>query len=313
MARATLDATTRGPRPAPPSGRGRGAPTSLRRRDAWTGLGFVAPGVVALLVVLGLPIVIAIANSFVDPEGGGFTLSNYLRLPGDAAFRNSLRISLTFVAATVALHLVLGLAVALALHSAIRGRNLWRVLMLLPWTVPDVVSGLVWRFMLNPTSGIVNDVLRQAGLMEGYVDWLGDARLALPSVIFSDVWRGYPFVMIILLAGLQSIDQDLYAAARVDGADALPVLRRITLPLLKPILLVAAALDTIWQFRRFGLIYNMTQGGPGRATEILSLNIYKQYFRFFQYEIASAMAVVLACVVLLASLLYLRATLRAER
>lgn len=313
MARATLDATTRGPRPAPPSGRGRGRPASLlRRRDAWTGLGFVAPGVVALLVVLGLPIVIAIANSFVNPEGG-FTLSHYLRLPGDATFRNSLWVTLVFVGATVAFHMVLGLAVALALNSAIRGRNLWRVLMLLPWTVPDVVSGLVWRFMLNPTSGIVNDVLRQVGLMEGYVDWLGDARLALPSVIFSDVWRGYPFVMIILLAGLQAIDQDLYAAARVDGANALQILRRITIPLLKPMLLVAAVQDIIWQFRRFGLVYNMTAGGPGRATEILPLDVYKRYFRFFQYEYASAMAVVLACVVLLASLFYLRATLRAER
>lgn len=313
MAKVTLGVPARGSRPESPAGRERGRPPSgMRRREAWTGLRFVLPCVVALLVVLGLPIVIAVANSFASPDGG-LTLSNYTRLPGDATFRNSLTVSLTFVAATVALHLLLGLAVALALNSAIRGRNLWRVLMLLPWTVPDVVSGLVWRFMLNPTSGIVNEVLRSAGLMDGYVDWLGDAQLALPSVILSDVWRGYPFVMVILLAGLQSIDSSLFAAARVDGASALQVLRHVTIPLLRPILLVAAALDTIWQFRRFGLLYNMTGGGPGRTTEILSLNIYKQYFRFFQYEFASAMAVVLACVMLVASLFYLRATLREQR
>lgn len=312
MSKASTQTPARLPRLAASTGRPGGRGPTLRRRDARTGRRFVMPCVVALLAVLGLPIVIAISNSFLGPDGG-VTLGNYTRLPGDESFRNSLWVSLTFVASTVALHLLLGLAVALALNSAIRGRKLWRVLMLLPWTVPDVVSGLVWRFMLNPTSGIVNEVLRQVGLAEGYIDWLGSARLALPSVIFSDVWRGFPFVMIIVLAGLQSIDQELYAAARVDGANALQVLRRITLPLLKPILLVAAALDTIWQFRRFGLVYNMTAGGPGRATDILSLNIYRQYFRFFQYETASAMAAVLACVMLVASLFYLRATLRAER
>lgn len=146
--------------------------------------------------------------------------------------------------------------------------------------------------------------------MEGYTEWLGDSSLAMPSVIFADVWRGYPFVMIILLAGLQSIPSDVREAARVDGAGAFQEFRHVTLPLLKPIIIIAAALDMIWQFRRFGLVYNMTQGGPGRATEILSLHSYKEYFRFFNYEYASAMAVSLGLIILLLSVPYVRTMLR---
>jgi multiple sugar transport system permease protein len=273
------------------------------------GYGFVAPCLIALAIVLGLPTIIAIGTSLTEP-GGGLSFANYAKLPGDQQFLSSLRISLTFVSGTVLLHLTVGLAVALALNSQIRARKLWRVLMILPWTIPDVISGLVWRFMYNPTSGIVNFALRGMGLTDGYPEWLGNADLALPSVIFADVWRGYPFVMVILLAGLQSISPQLREAARVDGASAWQEFRHVVFPLLRPIVIIAAALDTIWQFRRFGLVYNMTGGGPGRITEILSLNIYKEYFRFFNYEYASAMAVALGAIMLIASLVYVRAAVR---
>lgn len=291
-------------RPPPANGGGGRAP-SRRSQRSRTGLGFVAPAIIVLLAVLGFPIVVAIVNSFLSPDGG-VTLDNYGRLAGDPGFRNSLQVSFLFVGATVALHLVLGMAVALALNSQIRGRQFWRVLMILPWTLPDVISGLVWRFMYNPTAGIINGVLQRTGLSTGYIDWLGDPDLALLSVIFADVWRGYPFVMIILLAGLQSTASDLSEAARVDGARWWQEFWYVTLPQLRRIVIVAVALDTIWQFRRFGLVYNMTLGGPGRLTEILSLNIYKTYFEFFEYEYASAMAVVLAIVMVVVSVPYVR-------
>jgi multiple sugar transport system permease protein len=281
----------------------------IRRIRAARGLGFVAPALIALLLILGLPSVVAVGTSLTTPEAP-FSIDNYTRLLGDTQVISSLLLTLSFVGGTLIVHLVIGLAIALALNTQIRARKFWRVVMILPWTIPDVVSGLVWRFMYNPTSGIINHVLRGTGLMEGYTEWLGNSSLAMPSVIFADVWRGYPFVMIILLAGLQSIPTDVREAARVDGAGAFQEFWHVTLPLLKPIIVIAAALDMIWQFRRFGLVYNMTQGGPGRSTEILSLHAYKEYFRFFNYEYASAMAVSLGLIILVLSVPYVRTTLR---
>jgi multiple sugar transport system permease protein len=270
---------------------------------------FVLPTALMLLVVLGFPIVVAIINSFSTPEGG-WTLENYARLPGDQRFRNALGVTFTFVAGTVLLHFVVGFIIALALNSEVRGKRFFRVIAILPWTVPDVISGLIWRFMYNPTAGIINRLLFDVGLTHQHIEWLGDSDLALPSVIFADVWRGYPFVMLILLAGLQAISRDLYEAAKVDGAGPVQEFRYVTLPGMRGMILIAIALDTIWQFRRFGLVFNMTAGGPGNVTEILSLYVYKQYFRYFNFEYAAAIAVVLAIIMLLLSIPYVRAMVR---
>jgi multiple sugar transport system permease protein len=284
-----------------------------RRLEQLHGWGFVLPCCLTLLAVLGAPIAISLFTSFrIQGPIPSYGLDNYTRLLADSLFFHSLRVSLTFVGATVALHLVLGMIVARALQSEIRARRLFRVLVILPWTIPDVISGLIWRFMYNPTSGIINHALESLAITEQPVDWLGSASLALPSVIQSDVWRGYPFVMIILLAGMQAIPRDLYEAARVDGASALQEFRYVTLPQLKGIIFIAVALDVIWQFRRFGLIFNMTAGGPGRVTEILSLRVYKHYFRFFEFEYASAMAVALAVVMVVISIPYVRSIVRRE-
>lgn len=273
---------------------------------------FIAPAVLLLVAVLGLPMVTAVLNSFVPlwQETRTFTLENYRTLIRDELFWNSLRVTFTFVGGTVLLHLLLGFALALLLNAEFRARRFFRVVAILPWTIPDVISGLVWRFMYNPTSGIINYLLFKFDITNTYIDWLGHPGLALWSVILADVWRGYPFVMLILLAGLQGIPQELYEAARVDGASWFQELRHITLPLMKRVTVIALALDTIWQFRRFGLVYNMTLGGPGHVTEIMSLYIYKQYFRYFNFEYASALAVVLALIMLVISLPYVRTTVR---
>ena len=284
----------------------------LRVRDRHLGYFFVLPGVLMLVVILGFPAVMAVLNSFFPlwGRGEGFTIANYIRLFHDEVFWQVFNNTLIFVTATVSLHFVLGLAVALALNTQIRARRFFRVMMILPWTVPDVIAGLVWKFMYDPLSGIVNDVLLKTGLIGRPVEWLSNPLLALPSVIVADVWRGYPFVMLILLAGLQAISRDLYEAARIDGASTWQEFRHITIPGLKGVAVVALALDTIWQFRRFGLIYAMTQGGPGYRTAILPILVYKQYFRFFNFEYASAIATVAAIVMLIVSIPYIRAVVR---
>jgi multiple sugar transport system permease protein len=254
----------------------------------------------------------AVLTSFTSPgaEIGSWTLENYWKLFKDSRFSNSLVVTFTFVGGTVLLHLLVGFAVALVLNTQIKAKKFFRVLLILPWTMPDVISGLIWRFMYNPTAGIINRILIDLGLTDTYIEWLGDGDLALLSVILADVWRGYPFVMLILLAGLQAIPRELYEAAKVDGASTIQEFRYVTIPMMRRMILIAVALDTIWQFRRFGLIFNMTAGGPGNATEILSLYIYKQYFRYFNFEYAAAMAVVLALIMLLLSLPYVRAMVR---
>ncbi len=281
-------------------------------RQELEGYAFILPSLLMLLLILGFPMTIAVLNSFTPlwSEVKTFTLENYVKLARDDLFWNALLITFRFVGGTVLLHLIVGLAVALALNAQIKANRVFRVIAILPWTVPDVISGLIWRFMYNPTSGIINDLLHKTGVTNAYIEWLAHPKLALPSVIFSDVWRGYPFVMIILLAGLQAIPRELYEAARVDGASALREFRHITIPLLGRMIIIAVALDTIWQFRRFGLVYNMTLGGPGHVTEILSLYTYKQYFKYFNFEYASAMAVVLAIIMLVISLPYVRMMVR---
>jgi len=267
---------------------------------------FVLPGTILLILVLGFPAVQSIRYSFF-PEGGGasFTLENYSILLEDSVFRQVFSNTVFFVILSVASHLLLGMGVALVLNMEILAKPLFRVIALLPWVVPDVVAGIIWKWMLDPVYGALNDFLMKIGLISEHVQWLSHPKLALLSVIFVNLWRGFPFVMLILLAGLQSIPSVLYEAAAIDGASRWQLFIRITLPSLKKMLVVALALDIVWEVRRFGLIQAMTQGGPGNITEVLSTYIYKQYFQFFRFEYASAVAVIMTIVLLMVSLPYI--------
>jgi multiple sugar transport system permease protein len=149
--------------------------------------------------------------------------------------------------------------------------------------VPDVVAGIIWKWMYNPLYGALNDVLLKLGVLQSQVEWLSNPKFALFSVILVNLWRGFPFVMLILLAGLQAIPAYLYEAAAIDGASTWQSFLYITLPGLRKMVVVALALDTVWEVRRFGLIQAMTQGGPGILTEVLSTYTYKQYFKFFRF------------------------------
>ena len=201
--------------------------------------------------------------------------------------------------------MILGLAVAMVLNSALPAKPLFRIIALLPWVVPDVVAGIIWKWMFDPIYGALNDLFLKVGLIQAPVEWLSNPKLALLSVILVNLWRGFPFVMLILLAGLQSIPKELYEAGAIDGASKSSLFLNITLPGLKKMIVVALALDIVWEVRRFGLIQAMTQGGPGVLTEVLSTYTYKQYFQFFRFEYASAISVVMTVVLLLISLPYI--------
>ena len=264
------------------------------------------PSLAALVLLLGYPTAAAVASSFSAPRGSALTLANYAYALSDPIFWLVVKNHWMFVVLTVVAHVALGFAVALLLNLPVPGITVFRVIAILPWTIPDVIAGIMWRWMYDPLYGVVNDVLRRLGVVDQPVTWLGEPSLALLSVAVADIWRGFPFVMLILLAGLQTVPQDLYEAAAIDGAGAWRRFLHITVPGVMPMLVVAVALDTVWQSRRFGLIEAMTQGGPGNLTEILSTFVYRQYFKFFDYEYAAAVAVILAVMLLVITLPYIR-------
>jgi len=268
---------------------------------------FVSPGVLLLVLVLGFPAITSLSYS-IKPEQAGpvsYTLSNYTNLLKDPFFSRTFWNTGIFVFLSVASHMVLGLAVAMVLNTALPAKPLFRLIALLPWVVPDVVAGIIWKWMYNPIYGAINDFLLRIGLINTPVEWLSNPAVALFSVILVNLWRGFPFVMLILLAGLQAIPRHLYEAAGIDGASRVQCFFHITIPGLRKMIVVALALDIVWEVRRFGLIQAMTQGGPGVLTEILSTYTYKQYFQFFRFEYASAIAVVMTVVLLLVSLPYI--------
>jgi multiple sugar transport system permease protein len=272
---------------------------------------FVAPAIVLLILVLGVPAVTAVLQSFnlVWVRDPGFSLDAYRRLVSDPQFGSTLWTTFLYVGLVVSLHLAFGFGVALALNTDLPAKWLFRVAALLPWTVPDVIGGIIWRFVFDTLPGMINAFLIHGGIVDQPIDWLGTPSLAFLGVVTAEVWRGYPFVMLILLAGLQAIPGHLYEAAAVDGATAWQRFRYVTLPSLKTMLMIAVVLDVIWEARLFGTVYGMTGGGPGDATQLVSTLTFKQYFEFFNPAYASAMAVVLAVVMLTISLPYLRATM----
>jgi len=262
---------------------------------------FLLPAVISLIVVVVIPGFMTLVDSLTPTKSGSGLFYNYRMLVQDQTFLTAFKNTLLFVVGTVVGHLALGLAVALALNS---------VLMILPWTIPDVITGIIWAYIYHPMSGFLNAVLLKLGVIGTNVAWLGDPSLALPSVIMADIWRGYPYVMLVLLAGLQAIPKELYEAARVDGASIFREFTSITIPNLRRVAFIAIALDTIWQFRRYGLIMSMTAGGPGRATEIMSTWVYKTYFQYFKPNYAAAMAIIAALVLIIFAIPYVREVAR---
>ena len=283
---------------------GRGAP-----RECWHGLLFIAPVLVFLLGVILFPLGHAFWTSLHRTRGLATTfigLDNYAAILSDEAFWSSLRVSLVFTSACVALHVTLGLALALLLDRVRFARTALRIAFLTPWMVAPAIAATIWLWLLEPQFGVLNHLLVSAGLIASPKAWLGDPILALGSVIAVDVWRGVPFVMLLLLAGLQTIPAEQYEAAAIDGATAWQRFRHVTLPNLRYILVVASTLDVINTVRHFDIIAVMTGGGPVGATEVLPALIYNTAFRANQFGRAAAIGVVLLALILAFSLLYIR-------
>jgi multiple sugar transport system permease protein len=228
-------------------------------------------------------------------------LDNYRFLIQDPRFWGSFLNTVYFSIVSVSLELTLGLVMAILLHRSFRGRGLVRAVVLIPWAIPTVVSARMWEWILNPDFGLLNYLLQQIGLLSSPLNWLGDRVFAIHALILADVWKTSPFAALILLAGLQMIPEELYEAARVDGAGRWQIFWRITVPLLLPFILIVLLFRTLDAFRIFDLVYVLTGGGPANTTETLSLYAYKLLFQTLQFGYGSAVAVSTFLTVLLIS------------
>jgi ABC-type sugar transport system permease subunit len=272
-----------------------------------TGLVLVAPALVVLATVTAFPALWVVWLSlqrrvpiFGIAEFEG--LRNYVYLAADPRFWSAARVTLIFTVVSVGLELVLGLMVALALAGQRRGLRAGIALLLLAWALPAVVTAKLFEWLYNPAAGLVNYLLGGARL-----NWLGDPTLALPGLIFADVWRTMPFVALLCLARLRGIPAEVYEAAHVDGAGPVATLLRITLPLCRQILLIAVLFRTLDALRAFDLMFILTGGGPAGTTETFTVYAYRSLFQTLHLGLGSAIGVIVFALVMLVAWGYLRA------
>ncbi len=261
----------------------------MRRALLPRGTLWVAPTVVTLFALSIYPLFYSLKVSFTKPSGA-FTLTHYARLLEDAMFLAAAWQTLVYTAGALALEFALGLGLAVLIDSLPRGRRWLRTGLLAPMLLPPVVAAVIWRLIYNPQFGLINLSLRQLGLDTTPLTWTGGEGFAMISVILVDVWEWTPFLFLLLSAGLQAIPPEPIEAARLDGATRWQIFRDVTFPLLKPTILVAVLLRSMDLLRIFDQIFLLTQGGPGFATETLSLYIYRTAFRFANFGYAAAMS-----------------------
>lgn len=280
---------------------------------------FLSPTILLLTMLMLIPIGMVITYSFVaravtNPDFTFVGFDNYIKVLSDEHFYGAIWHTLIFSVGSVIAHFVLGIAFALLLNSRYLGKRfktVMRALFILPWLFTIAVVAVLWRMILNP-NGVVNALLSEIGVTSGTIEWLADPALALPVLTFVNIWCGYPFFMVSLLAGLQGVPKDLYEAAVMDRLGPIGAFRYVTLPHLKPIIISLGLLDFIWTSQQFALVWLLTGGGPVRATEVAPTYIYKLAFSEYQFAQASAAAVIVLLLSMILAFFYVRHQ-RAER
>jgi multiple sugar transport system permease protein len=282
--------------------------SSQNRRELLLPALFIAPALAVLLSLAIYPLLYSVSVSLQreTPNGVVWGLGNFARLVSDSFFWTAMAHTFVYAIAALTCEFLLGLGLALLLNSEIRGRGIFRASLLVPMMLPAVVVGVVWRLMLNPNFGAINGTLKQIGINTESLTWTASPKLAMLSVIAVDIWQWTPFVFLVLLAGLQAIPQEPYEAALIDGSSRWQTFWHVTLPLLKPSILIVLLLRTMDLLRVFDQIFILTEGGPGFATETISLYIYRTAFRFFDFGYAAAMSFVLLALTNVISAIYIK-------
>lgn len=262
---------------------------------------FVSPAVIILSIVILAPIAIAIITSFYDYTLINRTLDsfiglrNYFEAVSNEKFIHSTIVTIVFVILVVLFEFIIGFLIAILLNQVERFRNIYYFILLIPLLINPIVVGLIWRMFLHPQLGILNYLISLIGIDP--VNWLGDPQNAFITIIFVDIWHQVSFMIILLLAGLASIPEEPYEAARVDGANAFQQFRDITLPYMRPVIIITLLIRLIFALKTYDLIYIMTKGGPGDATDLISYYIYRSAFIGLDLGQAASMSVILLLIV----------------
>lgn len=284
-----------------------------RRKNIFRSLqgpAFITPTLIVLILIITYPLVYGVYISLFNTNlvnkwkfvGGGY----YASILTSKDFYKSVWITLKYTALVVIGHFILGTILANIINKPFRGRLFFRTILLLPWVMPDVSIALIFKWILNPVYGIANQLLQNFHLINKPIEWFSNGGTAFFSVVFMSIWKGYPLVMLLMLAGLQAIPDNLREAATVDGATHWQTFRYVILPSLMPVLLSTLILDTVWWFKHFTMVWITTSGGPNDATNLLSIGIFKEAFENLRFGKASAMAVLVFFICFLIGYVYRR-------
>lgn len=274
---------------------------------------YLSPTIILMVVLMLIPIVMVISYSLMNNvvmEKNPVLVygANYAHILTDKVFHQALFNTLYFTAVSVIFHFAIGLSFAMLLNTKLLKSfttSLFRVIYVLPWVFTATIIAILWRLMLNP-NGIVNYILDSAGIISTKIEWFSSKQVALHALTFLNVWAGYPFFMISLLAGLQGIPSDLYEAATIDGCNGFQKFKNVTIPQLLPIIMSMGMLDVIWTMQQFPLVWLTTGGGPIHATEMLSTFTYKLAFSSYEFSLASTSAVIILLISMCVALFYVR-------
>ncbi|MCC3355342.1 carbohydrate ABC transporter permease [Bacillus sp. REN16] len=280
--------------------------TTLKKRNRLVGYSFLLPNILGFLAFIFLPVIASFLMSFTSWNGFGkiefIGLENYVRLIGDTDFKISLVNTVLFTLISVPVTLFLSILIAVAINKGMRFVKVFRTAVFLPYVTSTIAVAAVWQLIFNPTAGPVNGFLSNLGI-ENLPGWFASPDWALVSVSIVYIWHSVGYYMIIFLAGLQGISDDVYEAANIDGAGPITKFFKITLPMLSPIMFFTSIIAIINSFKVFDFIYALTGGGPGRSTQVLVYDIYTTAFKEYEYGYASAMAYVLFILILIFALL----------
>lgn len=282
-------------------------------RQHWLGYLLLLPALALTAAIIVYPLLISIDLSFqnvnmirLGADRKPYTLANYIRLFNSSEFWQTIWVTLKIVVIVTTACLVIGLGTALLINNRFRGRKLARLVAAMPWAIPEVVAVVIFAWIFDSSFGLVNWFLVTTGLSDRMIHWISDPGPAFFAVCVTMIWKGYPFVAIMSLAGLQAIPEDLYSAARTDGANSFQRFFHITIPQMLPVLVIIIVLVILWLFRDFSIVYTLTEGGPVKATQTLSIMTYQEAFAFFKMGYASAIGVVTLVLCIIAGLFMIR-------
>jgi len=273
---------------------------------------YIAPVLIVLLLMFGYPLIKSIIMSFQDYKLSRLdkvawnNFKNYKKMFSDRNFLLLFKNSIIYVVASVCMQFLLGLGLALGLNGKFKGRGIYQSIIFLPWAFSAFVIGLLYRWSFNGEYGVINDLLKKAGIIGKGISWLGTPGLSLLVIIFAMIWIGIPFFGINILAALQSVPEDIYEAAAMDGCGTFRKFFSLTLPYIKPTIIVTILLRTIWIFNSFDLVVIITEGGPANYSQTLPSYMYTQAFASYDFGLAGSFGVLLMVILVVYALVFLK-------